>query len=83
MTSSMGAIILALFFLSGACSLVYEVIWLRMLLGVFGVSAHAVSTVLAAFMAGLALGGFYFGRATDRRAERLRTYGRLEIAIGV
>ena len=83
MTSSMGAIILALFFLSGACSLVYEVIWVRMLLVVFGVSAHAVSTVLASFMAGLALGGLYFGRATDRRAERLRTYGRLEIAIGV
>lgn len=82
MTSPMGAIMLALFFLSGACSLVYEVIWMRMLLVVFGVSAHAVSTVLASFMAGLALGALYFGRTTDRQAERLRTYGRLEIAIG-
>ena len=38
--------LLLLLFLSGACSLVYELIWVRMLLVVFGVSTYAVSTVL-------------------------------------
>ena len=44
----------ALFFVSGACGLVYQVVWVRMLPTILGVSAYAVGTVLAAFMAGLA-----------------------------
>ena len=58
--------LLVLFFLSGACTLVYQVVWVRMLVLVFGTGAFAVSTVLAAFMAGLALGSFYFGRLADK-----------------
>ena len=45
-----------LFFLSGASALVYQVLWMRLLALVFGVTVHAASTVLAAFMAGLAFG---------------------------
>ena len=48
--------ILGLFFLSGACGLVYEVVWMRMLTLVFGATAFATSTILASFFAGLALG---------------------------
>ena len=48
----------ALFLSSGATSLVYETIWERQLHLIFGTSQVAVSTVLAAFMTGLALGGF-------------------------
>ena len=78
-----GAAVLALFFLSGACSLVYQLIWARMLVGVFGVGTLAVSTVLAAFMAGLALGSLWFGRIVDRRGKSLELYAFLELAIGV
>ncbi len=39
-----------IFFLSGACGLVYEVVWLKMLSLVFGVTALAAATVLASFM---------------------------------
>ena len=46
-----------LFFLSGASALIYELVWQRLLNLVFGVSTLSVSTVLAAFMGGLALGG--------------------------
>ena len=45
--------LLVLFFLSGACTLVYQVVWVRMLVLVFGTGAFAVSTVLTAFMAKL------------------------------
>ena len=79
---STAAIILYLFFLSGACSLVYQLIWVRMLVVVFGVSTYAVSTVLTAFMAGLALGSLCFGRIVDRRGKALETYALLELAIG-
>ena len=46
-----------LFFASGVSGLVYEVVWSRMLTLTFGDTTVAVSTVLAAFMTGLALGG--------------------------
>ena len=73
--------LLVLFFLSGACTLVYQVVWVRMLVLVFGTGAFAVSTVLAAFMAGLALGSFYFGRLADKSENNLRLYAFLELGI--
>ena len=76
-------LILLLFFVSGACGLVYQIVWLRMLVVVFGTSAHAVSTVLTAFMAGLALGAIYFGRRVDRTGGGLRLYGLLELGIAL
>jgi spermidine synthase len=45
-----------LFLLSGCAALIYQILWLRLLGLVFGVTVYAASTVLAAFMAGLALG---------------------------
>ena len=82
MNLSARSAILGLFFLSGACTLVYEVVWARMLIPVFGVSIYAISTVLTAFMAGLAIGSFYFGRLADRRDNGLRIYAVLELGIG-
>lgn len=75
--------VFGLFLASGFCGLVYQVVWLRQLMLVFGVTAHAISTVLAAFMAGLALGSFVFGRYIDRNPRPLRAYAVLEIGIGV
>jgi len=63
-------LILFLFFLSGACGLIYEVLWVRMLGLIFGNTTYAVSTVLAAYMAGLALGSWYFGHLIDRVTKR-------------
>lgn len=54
-----------------------------MLLPVFGASAHAVATVLIAFMAGLALGGYWLGGVADRRENGLRVYAQLEAGIGL
>jgi spermidine synthase len=72
-----------LFFLSGASALIYEVVWQRLLNLVFGVSTLSVSAVLAAFMMGLALGGFFFGRLADRTTRPLWCYAWLEAGIGV
>ena len=80
---SVRLIILGLFFLSGACALVYEVVWMRMLTLVFGATAFATSTILASFFAGLALGSFYFGRVVDRGRDPLLVYALLEAGIGV
>jgi spermidine synthase len=75
--------VLALFFLSGACGLTYQVLWLRLLSLVFGVTVYAASTVLAAFMAGLALGSAAAGPLVSRIRRPLRVFGIAEILIGV
>lgn len=71
------------FVLSGATGLIYEVLWARMLGLVFGGTTLAVSTVLAAFMGGLALGSTIAGRAGARLVKPLRAYGMIEIGIAV
>src|SRR5690606_17476213 len=75
--------LLPLFFVSGATALVYQTLWNRELHLVFGTSTFATSTVLAAYMAGLAAGGFLMARHADRVRRPLATYGVLEIVIGV
>src|SRR5262249_10604170 len=77
------SILYVIFFLSGATGLVYEVIWVRLTGLVFGNTSHAISVVLGAFMAGLALGSWKLGRKADRSANPLRLYGLLEVGIGI
>ena len=72
-----------LFFLSGACALVYQVMWLRLLALVFGVTVYAASTVLASFMGGLALGSYAAGRMAGRLTSPLKTFGFVEIGVGL
>jgi len=75
-------IIFLFFFLSGFSSLVFEVIWSRMLQQVFGTTSFAISTLLTAFMAGLALGSWLGGRLADWVPDKMRAYGILEASVG-
>ena len=75
--------ILALFLLSGASGLIYQVVWFRLLATVFGATVPAVTTVLAAFMSGLALGSYLLGRWSDRSRKPLRRYAGYELGIAV
>lgn len=70
------------FFATGAAGLIYQVAWQRYLLNLFGATIYSISTVLAAFMGGLALGSLVFGRLADRLRSPLRFYGILEITVG-
>jgi spermidine synthase len=70
-----------LFLLSGATALVYQVTWLRNLSLIFGASFEATSIVLAAFMAGLSAGGFFFARRVERLRHAFAVYGLLELGI--
>jgi predicted membrane-bound spermidine synthase len=73
------------FCVSGFCSLVYEVVWLRLAMAQYGVTTPLVSIVLSVFMAGLALGSWGAGRLArhlDGRATTLvRLYAVAELAI--
>src|ERR1700722_9429230 len=75
-------LVAALFFVSGATGLLYEVAFSKLLGYVFGATAYAVSAVLSAFMAGLALGAHLGGRNAARAARPLVAYGALEVLVG-
>lgn len=74
------------FFVSGFCSLVYEVVWLRLAMASFGVTTPLVSIVVSVFMAGLGLGSWLVGRLSrgfERQpvAAPLRLYVLAELII--
>ena len=75
-------LVAVLFFASGFSSLIYQIVWTRMLVLVFGATTFATSTVLAIFMGGLALGSFVAGRFSDKVQRPLFWYGVLEAIIG-
>ncbi len=71
---------LAFFLLSGACGLVYEVVWTRLFSLSLGAASYSVATVLAAYMGGLALGSWLATRVRMRIAP-LALYGMLELGV--
>ena len=71
----------ALFFLSGALGLLYEVVWFRRLHLALGVSTFAVGAVLSAFMLGLAAGSRWAARSERLRARPLVAYALIELGI--
>lgn len=71
------------FFLSGASGLLFEVVWTRQLQLVFGSTTLAMSTVLAVFMGGLALGSALGGKIAARSRHPLALYALLEAGVGL
>jgi spermidine synthase len=76
-------LVLAIFILSGAAGLMYEVVWSRQLVLVFGNTTQAVSTILTGFFGGMAIGSFLGGRIADRVRSPLRMYGVIELVLVV
>src|SRR5579862_641893 len=76
-------IVWVLFLISGACGLIYEVLWCRQLGLLFGNTVQSLSAVLSAFMGGLALGSYCAGRVCHRLKRPLVAYGLLELLIGL
>jgi len=78
----------AFFLISGFCSLLYEVIWLRLGMAQFGVTSAMTSIVISVFMAGLGLGSWTAGKLTKRLEmrssfPRVRAYALTELVIGI
>src|SRR5512145_2798953 len=68
---------------SGLSALVYQIIWVRLLGFTFGTTTEAVSTVLAVFFGGLALGNLWAAARLTRVERPLRVYALLELGIGL
>ena len=80
-TPSLRGAVLALFVASGAAGLIYQVVWSRELVLVFGNTTQAVATIVTAFMAGLGFGSLAGGRLADTSLRPLRLYGLVELAV--
>lgn len=78
-----GVLISICFLLSGATSLVLEIVWAKKLSYVLGNSLYGSSTVVAAFMAGLALGAYLSRLRTFRAVSPLKLYAGLQLLIAV
>jgi spermidine synthase len=77
-----------LFLVSGFCSILYEILWLRLAMAQFGVTTALTSIVISMFMAGLGLGSWGSGRLILRyensiRSRALRFYALVELLIGI
>ena len=68
-------------FVSGAAALVYQVLWIKQLSLVVGVEVYAITSGISAFFAGLALGGWAFGRFADRLQRPVLFYALLELGV--
>lgn len=70
------------FFFSGLSSLVFQLVWTRLLHHVFGSSSVAISSVVSVFMGGLALGAWGAGKFADRIPKPLAVYALAEAGVG-
>ena len=73
----------AFYAVSGAAALIYEVTWTRLLTMQMGHTVAATSTVLAAFMGGLAVGAWLAGRFPAAPSRRLYAYAALEGVVAL
>src|SRR5579872_6578599 len=82
------AAIFVFFLISGFCSILYEIVWLRLGMAQFGVTSALTAIVLSMFMAGLGLGSWGIGRLIHRSGDgikipALRLYALAELLIGI
>jgi len=75
--------IMLIYFASGVCSLIDEVVWVRLLKLTLGNTVYATSIVVSVFMGGLALGALIMGRYSDSVKRRLRLYALLETLVTI
>ncbi len=81
-------ILFSLFFVSGFCSLLYQVVWLRLAYAHFGIISPVMSLVVSVFMLGLAIGSWLGGKWISGVTEKtgisaIYFYALTEFLIGV
>jgi spermidine synthase len=84
MSRRLHAIILhGVFILSGISALIYQLVWQRALLTIYGSNVESVAMVVAAFLAGLGIGslaGGWISKST--RAPLVLLFGLAELGVG-
>ncbi len=82
-TAPRRGLLVVIFLCSGFLALTYQILWIRKLQLILGATSFAMSTVIAAFFLGLALGSHFLGKRADRMRNPVKVFGFLEIGIGL
>lgn len=77
------ALLLAVSLLTGLSSFIYEIAWIRMLSMVMGSATHSFEIMLASFILGLALGGWWIRTRIDASRDTLVFLAVVQVAMGV
>lgn len=72
-----------LLFLTGFTALSYEILWTRALSMFFGSSVYAFSSILAAFLLGIALGSSYYARRIPEGADPYQFLSLIQFRISL
>jgi predicted membrane-bound spermidine synthase len=70
------------FFFSGFASLMYQVVWQRLLTVYYGVGPVATTLIVSTYMLGLGLGALAGGALAERVRQRVHLYVAIELALG-
>ncbi|WP_386067589.1 fused MFS/spermidine synthase [Tahibacter sp. UC22_41] len=81
--TSVSRVLLAAAFITGASSFVYEIGWVRMLSLALGSTVHAFELMLAAFIGGLAFGGWWIRKRIDGYADAMKVGGYVQVLMGL
>ncbi len=78
-------LIYLLFFLSGVAGLIYEIVWSRLLVLIFGSTTQSMVAVVSAYMMGLGGGSLIIGRIADKLTGKqlVKLYVLLEAGVGI
>ncbi len=84
MSRRLHAIVLhGVFILSGISALIYQLVWQRALLTIYGSNVESVAMVVAAFLAGLGIGSIVGGWISkSARAPLVLLFGLAELGVG-
>src|SRR5215472_1063732 len=82
-SGSLRALVIGIFFASGAASLVLQVVWFKQLQFVLGSATFSISVTVASFFFGLSVGSALGGRLADAVSRPLRVYGFLELGLAL
>jgi predicted membrane-bound spermidine synthase len=77
-------LLFGVFVLSGISALIYQMVWQRALLMIFGSNVESVAMVVAAFLMGLGIGSLLGGKVSEwPRAPLVLCFGIAELVIGL
>ncbi len=76
-------LLLYIFFASGICTLIYGIVWFRLLKLTFGNAAYTSGIIVIILLSGVSLGSLIMKRYADIVSKRLRLYAVLEFLTAI
>lgn len=82
-TPAQAPILKAVFFFSGFSSLIYQVVWQRLLTTYYGVGSVSITLIVSVYMFGLGLGALAGGFLAERVRKKIIIYFFIELLLGI